>query len=229
MNERAVAVQSEIEFRSTDTGHQFTGYAAVFGRDSAPIGGRYIEQVAPLAFANTLARPNRKTFVRDHDDKLLLASTQSGHLRLSADSQGLLTDASMADTTYTRDLRELHDRGELSGMSFEFGVDKGGVVWSDDAKRRTLTSVRLYHVTVLAGLSPAYADTTAAIRSAAEALDADETDLLMLVDALREERRLTEPEHALFARMLVALAPEPAIAPVLVRVNLDKARALLRS
>jgi hypothetical protein len=210
IHERAVPVPAEVELRSTETGHAFRGYAAVFGRDSALIGGRYVEQVAPGAFSNDLARPNRKTLVRDHDEKLLIASTASGHLRLAEDSTGLLVEApTLPDTSYVRDLRELYERGEVSGMSFEFSANRGGVSWSDDGKRRVLTSVRLWHVSVLTGLTPAYADTTVEMRAVADAIDADPAEMLLMFDALREGRRLTDDEFALVRRALDAVAPEP--------------------
>jgi hypothetical protein len=87
-HERAIPVTAEFEIRSTDKGHLFTGYAAVFGAESAPL--PYIETVAPGAFARSLTMPpnGRQTFVVDHDDAKLLSSTRSGRLHLVRGQQG---------------------------------------------------------------------------------------------------------------------------------------------
>lgn len=211
--QRAVPVLAETEFRSTDKGHQFVGYAAVFDTDSEPLGkAGVIESIDPGAFRRALGDPSRKTFVVDHNDERLLASTGSGRLRLASDSKGLLTDADLPDTSYVRDLRELHEQGETSGMSFEFAPRKGGVSWSTDHTRRRLTDVKLFHVTVLTGLSPAYASTSAEIRSLAESVSADPDDVETLIDllpaALREQRRLDDAQLLLLDRLLTVIRPE---------------------
>lgn len=231
MNERAIPVVAETEFRSTAEGHHFTGYAALFDSPSDPFVGDVIETVASGAFRRTLAAGHRKTFVVDHDESRLLAST-TGHvpLVLAEDSRGLLNEADLPDTSYVRDLRELHDRGELSGMSFEFAKTKTGVEYSSDGKRRKLTDLKLFHTTVLAGLTPRYPGTPAEIRALAEAVDAQPGDVEAVIDGLREQRRLTPAEWNLLDRLLVAVRPEGtdvrAAAPVLTP-NLDAARKLL--
>lgn len=229
---RAVAVNIESEFRSTPTGHHFTGYAAAFDSPSAPMGrSGLIEVVRPTAFARTLGVPARKTFVVDHDERRLLASTSSGHLNLTTDTRGLLTDAELPDTQAARDARELHERGETSGMSFEFTPSRGGAVTSDDGKLRELRDVRLFHVTILQGLNPAYPATTAEIRSLAEAVDADAEDVAAVIDAITEQRRLTPGEWTLAERLFAAVKPEESAvrstpAPVSLP-NLSAARELL--
>lgn len=208
MNERAVPVKAEIEFRSTAKGHLFTGYAAVFDSPSDPFAGDIVETVGAGAFKRSLAQPTRKTFVIDHDDGRLLAST-TGHtpLRLSEDSRGLLNEAELPDTSYVRDLREMHDRGETAGMSFEFSKTKNGVEYSNDGKRRRLTDVKLFHSTVLVGLTPRYPGTMAEIRSLAEGIKATPLDLDGLFDALREGRSLDDEEMNLLERVVVKIAP----------------------
>jgi hypothetical protein len=208
MNDRAVPVLAETEFRSTGKGHTFTGYAALFDSASEAFSGEVIETVAAGAFRRSLIAPSRKTFVVDHDDARLLAST-TGHvpLRLSEDSRGLLNEAELPDTSYVRDLRELHDRGELSGMSFEFAKTKGGVTYGRDGKSRRLTDVKLFHTTVLAGLTPRYPGTMAEIRALAEAVSARPEDVDAIIDALRAQRRLDADEMNLLERVVVQVAP----------------------
>ncbi len=229
MSDRQHAAQwfTESEFRSTDTGHTFTGYAALFDSDSEPLGaGGIVETVDSNAFRRALGDQARKTFVVDHNDEKLLSSTTSGHLRLTADSRGLLTDSDLPDTSYVRDLRELHAAGELPGMSFEFAPRKGGVAWSQDGTRRRLTDVKLFHVTVLTGKTPAYSSTSAEIRALADAVSADPDDIETLVDllpaALRERRQLDAAQLVLLDRLLTIIRPEPRRRP-----NLEAARALM--
>lgn len=205
--ERAIPTTTTLEFRSTPTGHHLTGYAAVFGTDSAPM--PYIETVESGAFRRSLASPpyGRQTLVVDHDDSQLLASTKTDRLHLTEDSKGLLAEADMVDTSYARDIRELSDAGELGGMSFEFTPAKGGAPFSADGKRRSLREVRLYHVTVLTGKSPAYAQTTAAVRALANGANADYDDVAVLFDAVREGRKLDEDEFDLLERIVTPIVP----------------------
>ncbi len=232
MNERAIPVQADIEFRSTDTGHHFTGYAALFDTPSAPFPSGMVETIAPGFFQRALGDPSRKTFVIDHDPfKLLASTTGTEPLKLGADSRGLFTEADLPDTSYVRDLRELHDRGETSGMSFEFSVSANGQQRSKDGKSRRLVGPgKLYHVTILQGLEPRYPGTMAELRSLADAVSAEPEEVEAVIDALREQRRLTTDEWALFDKLTVAIRPEEtevrAATPILTP-NLEAARALL--
>jgi HK97 family phage prohead protease len=205
--ERSIPVTAKMEFRSTSTGHHFTGYAAVFGQESSPL--PYTETVHPGAFIRSLAAPpnGRQTLVVDHDDSKLLASTRTDRLHLSEDSTGLLAEGDMVDTTYARDVRELSDADELAGMSFEFTATKGGAPFSSDGKRRNLKEVRLYHVTVLTGKTPAYATTTAAVRALANGAGAEYEDVSALFDAVREGRKLDADEFELLERVITPILP----------------------
>lgn len=209
-HERSIPVQ-ELEIRSAGKAHRLEGYAAVFNADSAPL--PYIETVAPGAFARSLTSPpnGRQTLVVDHDDSRLLAATNGASpLRLSEDAHGLLVSGDIADTSYARDLRELSDGGLLGGMSFEFSATKGGAPFTSDGKRRTLREVRLYHVTVLTGKTPAYGVTTASVRALANQVQADFDDVTVLLDAVREGRRLDNDEWSLLTRIATHVAPTDA-------------------
>jgi phage head maturation protease len=96
---------------------------------------------------------------------MVLASRNSGTLRLSEDERGLRVEADLPeDVSYSRDLMSLMRSGVVDKMSFGFQVDRKGDKWSDDGMERTLTSVRLFEVSVVTGF-PAYEATTAAVRS----------------------------------------------------------------
>lgn len=209
--ERAIPVPAQLEVRSEGNEHVFTGYAAVFGTGSRPM--PYVETVEPGAFARSLTNPpnGRQTFVVDHDESRLLASTKTGRLHLAEDSTGLLTEARMVDTSYARDLRALSEADELAGMSFEFSPTAGGAPFSADGKRRALKEVRLYHATVLTGKTPAYAETTAAVRALANDLAVPFEDISTLFDAVREGRRLAPDEWALLGRAAAVVAPEGVV------------------
>jgi uncharacterized protein len=151
------------ELRATDDGQGFVGYAAVFNSDSQPL--PFIERIAPGAFQKSLRQRKQdiKLYV-NHNSDMVLANRNSGTLRLSEDERGLRVEADLPDTSYARDLRDLMQRSIVDKMSFGFQVDRKGDRWSDDGMTRTLTSVRLFEVSVVTGF-PAYEATNAAVRS----------------------------------------------------------------
>ena len=207
-HERAIPSLNQFEIRSAGKAHRLEGYAAMFGAESLPM--PYIETVAPGAFRRSLALPpnGRQTLVVDHDDvKLLAATTGEPALRMVEDNTGLLVDGEIADTQAARDLRELSDRKLLSGMSFEFSASAGGAPFSADRRIRTLNEVRLYHVTVLTGKTPAYLQTTAAVRSLAEQVGAGYEDMGSLFEAIHEGRRLAPEEWSLMKRVIPTIVP----------------------
>jgi HK97 family phage prohead protease len=162
---------SDVEFRSftgelrqEGDGNTFVGYAAVFNSPSEPL--PFIERIAPGAFSKTLrARKQDIKLYVNHNSDMVLASRNSGTLRLSEDERGLRVEADLPDeVSYSRDLMALMRSGVVDKMSFGFQVDRKGDRWSDDGMERTLTSVRLFEVSVVTGF-PAYEATTAAVRS----------------------------------------------------------------
>lgn len=210
---RSLPVASDVEIRAEGDGARFTGYAAVFGVDSEPL--PFTETIEPGAFARDLSRRRDHTFVVDHDDTRLLADRRSGTLTLTEDSKGLLVEAALPATSYSRDLVELHRSGMARSMSFTFRVVKDssgnpGESWSADQRRRTLRSLWLGHVSALTGLPPAYRQTSASIRALAVATGADADDLAAAVEDLREGRALTADAVALIHAAVAELRGEPA-------------------
>lgn len=229
--ERAIPATTEFEFRTDGESPRFIGYAAVFNSDSEPL--PFTETIMPGAFARSIADRASQTFVIDHDDTKLLASRKARTLSLSEDSRGLVVDATLPNTSYARDLVELHARGEARAMSFTFRPVKGGETWSPDMKRRTLTEVRLGHVTVLTGLAPAYRQTTASIRSLANAIGAEADDLEDVLDAIRDGRRLDARAVDYLQSVIAELREQPAEAPIVadaaVPLSLARARLALKA
>ena len=219
--ERAIPVPVEYELRGApnDGGMpRFYGYAAVFGVPSEPL--PFVETIQPGAFSRSLGSDARRhTFVMDHDETKLLSSRQAKTLSLSADSRGLLVDSDLPPTSYARDLVALHERGEARSMSFTFQPAKNGDTYSADHRQRTLTELKLGHVTVLTGLSPAYRQTTASIRSLASRLGAEADDLEDTLEAIRDGKPLDARAVELLDAIVTDLRAEPAEAPIAAEVR----------
>lgn len=140
------------------------GHAAVFNQLSNDLGG-FREQITPGAFAEAIQLDDVRALV-NHESSKVLGRNKSGTLRLSEDATGLLVEIDPPDTTYARDLLESMRRGDITQMSFGFGVKPGGQDWAkDDEGRtiRTLKKLRLFDVSPVT--YPAYPQTDVAVRS----------------------------------------------------------------
>ena len=213
---------SDVEFRSftgelrqEGDGNTFVGYAAVFNSPSEPL--PFLERIAPGAFSKSLR--SRKQDIRlyvNHDSNLVLASRRSGSLRLSEDERGLRVEADLPDTTAGRDIRELMRTGVVDKMSFGFQVDRRGDMWSEDGRERTLTSLRLFEVSVVTGF-PAYEATMASVRSleklsARTGMAVDE--LSEALDLLADGAELPQDKVDLLLDAIKSSTPQPEPAPV---------------
>ena len=155
-----------VELREGGNGiGQMAGYAAVFNRHSQNLGG-FVEQVDPAAFNKSLG-DNVPVMARmNHDDAHLLGTTWAGTLTLESDGTGLRYVVDLPDTQAGRDTKVLAARGDLKWSSFAFRTieDEWGVT-EQGFPLRTLRSVQLVDVAPVN--SPAYLDTTVALRSMA--------------------------------------------------------------
>jgi HK97 family phage prohead protease len=165
-----------IELRKSQNGPgTLEGYAAVFNRYSQNLGG-YVEQVDPAAFNKSLADKVSVVARYNHADNYLLGTTDSGTLALSADGTGLRYAVDLPDTSVGRDVSVLAARGDLRHSSFAFMTMKDDWSVTDQGfPLRTLQSVSLVDVAPVN--SPAYLDTTVALRSLAARLDVNVTDI----------------------------------------------------
>ena len=149
------ALSTEIRAK----GRKLEGYAATFD-NPASIGGRFVESIAPGAFASTLRSQTDILALVDHDPSRVLARTKSGTLSLSEDARGLAFSLDVPDTSHGRDVLALAERGDLGGMSFGFtAVDE-----YRDGDRRELRSVELHEISVVLAW-PAYEGTIIQARS----------------------------------------------------------------
>jgi HK97 family phage prohead protease len=176
-----------VELRaSTGNSRSIGGLAAVFNSQSENLGGFY-ERVAPSFFNDSRADGWNGVVCRfEHDPNFLLGTVRSGTLQLSLDGTGLNYVVALPESR--SDILELVERGDLGSSSFAFqthedqwGITDGGVAL------RTLVSGRLIDVAPVS--SPAYADTTVAMRSLARYKDVPIEDVMAL-SAQDELRKL---------------------------------------
>lgn len=175
-------IDFEIRMDSADVeGMRFTGYAAVFNKNSEPL--PFTERILPGAFSRTLRSRNEIKLFKNHNMDEVLASTRSKTLKLKEDGNGLLAEAVLPDTTAGRDLAVLMKRGDVHSMSFGFSVPEGGDNWNSKGTIRELREVRLHEVSIVTGF-PAYEDTTASVRSLDQLSTRTNVDVESLADLI---------------------------------------------
>lgn len=199
---------ANFEIREDGNGMTFEGYAAVFNSDSAPL--PFIERIAPGAFTRSLKRGrNDIKLLWNHETGEVLGSTRAGTLTLEEDAVGLKVKAHLPETSTGRDAAILLKRGDIDSMSFGFSVPEGGDEWSNDGSTRTLRSVRLHEVSIVA--FPAYAATagTTSVRGldkVAERAAVDSDELADAVLKLEEGSELTPKDAELLRAAIDQLA-----------------------
>jgi len=109
-----------VECRSAPTirGSKLGGYAAVYD-EVADLGQGEREMISAGGLDRALATSDVRALY-NHDPKLVLGRQSSGTLRLASDSHGLEYEVDLPKTSYANDLRELVDRGDITGASFAF-------------------------------------------------------------------------------------------------------------
>lgn len=191
---RFTELRVEVRLRSNEADHRtIGGYASVFNKRSDDLGGFY-EVVSSSAFNQSRGRgfPN-VVALYNHDQNMLLGTTNARTLRIDTDEHGLLYEVDLPAAR--ADLHELVQRGDVSKSSFAFRtVGDGGDEWEMDDNgqiRRTLHNVQLFDVSPVN--TPAYPDASVgvrsqemAFRSLAEQVHADPADVL----AAAREREL---------------------------------------
>lgn len=202
---RTTSTEFEIRAEEGD-GMTFTGYASVFNSSSEDLGG-FREFVAPGAFKRSLQARNEIKLLWNHDTSEPLASVRGGSLQLMEDNYGLKVTAKLPNTTRGRDVAELLRSKVIDSMSFGFNVIKDS--WSNNGAVRTLESVRLSEVSIVT--YPAYTATTAAVRSVAPSIDADELANALL--KLESGEDLDEKSASLITDVVSKLRqqPEPTV------------------
>lgn len=161
----------KAELRAVDGDRRtIGGYAAVFNRNSKNLGG-FIETVDPIAFNQSRGDGWPDVIARyNHDDNQLLGTTAAGTLRMGLDAYGLSYDVDPPQAM--AHVSELVQRGDVRKSSFAFRmVDDDWSMTDQGYPLRRLTQVQLVDVAPVN--TPAYADTSAGLRSLAAKFGAD--------------------------------------------------------
>lgn len=150
------------KMKTVDGTLKLEGYAAVFDQLSDDLGG-FREKIDRGAFAETIRKDDIRALF-NHDPNFVLGRTTAGTLRLEEDDYGLKIDVDMPDTEWSRGLRELIKRGDVSQMSFGF-INKKDEWNESDSKNviRTLKQVKLLDISPVT--FPAYPQTDVSVRS----------------------------------------------------------------
>ena len=214
--ETRIVEVDKFEIREDASGMFLEGYAALFNSRSENLGG-FTETIQPGAFRASLKSRNDVKLLWNHDSGAVMGSTRAGTLTLTEDERGLKVSATLPDTTYGRDARELVRRGDVTGFSFGFSMPaRGGDEWSSDGTERVLKSVRLHEVSLVA--FPAYPETagTATVRGLDKIAKRANVDADALADALLKIENgedISSDDRNLLQTVINELAPE-AEAPV---------------
>ena len=166
-------------------------HASVYNRLSEDLGG-FREQVAPGTFAQTIKEDDIYCLM-NHNSDIILGRNRNGTLDLAEDKVGLAIRNTMPDTQHGRDTLTLVERGDITGMSFQFLVRTGGERWEDfeGYPLRTLLSVILRDTSPVAFAAYPQTDVSAAKRS----LEAWQATQVPVGRLLKERRqRLIELE-----------------------------------
>lgn len=122
------------EVRATESG-QIEGHAAVFNQEyvmwDTP-SFRVVEVIKPGAFDKVLADKDDARCLFNHDPNYVLGRVSAGTLKLSADNKGLAFSCELPPTSAGNDVRALIKRGDVTGCSFGFTVEKQNRIEEDD-------------------------------------------------------------------------------------------------
>jgi uncharacterized protein len=214
--ETRIVEVDKFEVREDASGMFLEGYAALFNSRSENLGG-FTETIKPGAFRASLKARNDIKLLWNHDTGAVMGSTRAGTLTLTEDERGLKVSATLPDTTYGRDARELVRRGDVTGFSFGFSMPaRGGDEWNSEGTERVLKSVRLHEVSLVA--FPAYPATngTATVRGLDKIAQRANVDADALADALLKIENgedISSDDRNLLQTVINELAPEAEAEP----------------
>jgi uncharacterized protein len=157
---------NNLETRSTRIplaadGKKLVGYVAVWDSpaDIYENGRQFVETIQQGAFSKSLIENKDIIAYFNHNPDRLLGRSSSGTVRFSEDDKGLLMELDLPE--HAADVREMVERGDLTGGSFTFRVRRGGETWNGNV--RTLTDLELFEAGPVG--VPAYAATSLGLRT----------------------------------------------------------------
>jgi HK97 family phage prohead protease len=158
----ALRVQKEDEGPS-----KLVGTAAVFGKRSGDLGS-FVEVLEPGAFTEALKSSDIRALY-NHNPDHLLGRMKAGTLRVWESDEGLEYEVDLPASPMARAVLESVERGDITGNSFSFIVDKDE--WHTDEDGTTVRTVRSVKEVYDVGpvTFPAYEDTVVSSRSAQRA------------------------------------------------------------
>jgi len=230
-----------------------TGHGAVYDVWSVDLGG-FTELFEQGAFTDSIKRDDIRS-LRDHTDTFILGRNKAGTLLLEEDKRGVRFEVLVPDTSYGHDLVVSVERGDVTGCSIIFSVDKKGERWFVDGEevdfldalmsmwdekkhkvQRRVSKSRLYDIGPVT--FPAYPQTDIKARSLAVATGIDYRALGIALGKTQRGMTLDEKESKLLARagdmirrnVPAGPVPEPdgAGASDGVAARLKKVREILR-
>ena len=159
----------QAEVRADPKTGVISGYAMVFNSLSKLLYGRFYEKILPEAMDGVVEKSDVLALLDHNRSRGVLARSMfnDGTLTLSIDDKGLRYEFTPPKTALADEVKEYLRRKDIQGSSFWFSLDKDGDKWektTDDKYIRTITKFsEIYDVSLV--FSPAYPETTAAIRS----------------------------------------------------------------
>jgi len=162
LERRDIPLPLNVETRA-DGKPVIRGMAARYRVRSVDLGG-FTEEIRPGAFDAVLKAEGRSVVgLFNHDSNIILGTERAGTLRLSATDDGLAYEIDPPESR--ADVLELIRRGDVYGSSFAFTTKDDE--WTTDENGGHLRYIRsidgLYDVGPV--LTPAYKDTSVAVRS----------------------------------------------------------------
>lgn len=158
-------------------GRTLEGYAAVFDKAARikDLQGDFDEIIRPGAFTRSLER--RMPLLQwDHGKDPRIGTAPIGDIHeLREDGHGLFVRARLYDHPDVERVRLAIKGKSVRGMSFRFGVPKGGDTWSrrnGDVDLREIRETETYELGPVA--FPAYDTTSVSVRSLLSGLDAEQ-------------------------------------------------------
>jgi uncharacterized protein len=201
---------TQLEVRSEGTLRRIGGLAVPYARRSRLLPGGFYEEVRSGAMAKTLADNLNVVCRLEHHPEWLLATRDSGSLRLTDDPDvGLSYEADLPDTGAGRDAYELVRTGRIKHSSMGFSCMADEFRHEGSTVVRHLLQIRLIECSPVA--VPGYLNTSTAVRSLAGQLGEDPAD----VEALAAQGEL----RSLFTRTDRQVAAPITVVPTPLEVR----------
>jgi HK97 family phage prohead protease len=158
-----------------DGSKKIVGYAAVYYNPDDPGtefelwrygDDRCVERIMPGAFDRAMKEGDDCRALFNHNPHRLLGRRSASTLKLKVDRIGLRFEVTPPETAAADDVLQAIERGDLTGCSFTFAVDKDGQKWISQGGR-TVREIHSFSGLFDVGpvTFPAYESTSCGVRS----------------------------------------------------------------